>query len=424
MVKPEERTDAASSDTAHRAEDGPHGASAVPGGGTDSAPSKGLSGQPSTASNPTDPSEPHGGSLFDASALSDSDNPYGTPGPPMSRHAALYRGFWTTIGVAFAVVVVYSVREAASVLELVLVSGFLAVGLNPIVEFLIRRGWKRGWAVLVVGIVLVIVVTVVLTVLIGVLREQITNFVDQAPSLLRKLLRHKTIADLDKKYHLISDLQTKLEDPNLAESTFGSVYNVGLGVVTALANTLVVFVLTLYFLAALPQLKNAMFSLAPSSRRGRVGQLGDEILRRVGRYVIGAVMVALIAGTVSMLFLVTVGLSEYALPLAIVVALLDLLPLVGSIAGATIVCLVCAANSLPIGIAALIFYLIYETIEGYVIYPRVMRSSVDVPEYLTIVAVLLGGAVSGVVGALLALPIAAAGLLLAREVWVRRQDTA
>jgi predicted PurR-regulated permease PerM len=80
------------------------------------------------------------------------------------------------------------------------------------------------------------------------------------------------------------------------------------------------------------------------------------------------------------------------------------------------------ANSLPIGIACIVFYIIYETLEGYVIYPRVMRSSVDVPEYVTIIAVLVGGTVGGIVGALLALPIGAAILLLVREVWIRRQD--
>ena len=137
---------------------------------------------------------------------------------------------------------------------------------------------------------------------------------------------------------------------------------------------------------------------------------------------IGAVSVALLAGTVSLLFLLSVGLTQYALPLAVMVAILDLVPLVGSITGAALVAIVGLANSLSIGIACIVFYLIYETLEGYVIYPRVMRSSVDVPEYVTIIAVITGGALGGVVGALLALPIVAGGLLIVQEVWVRRQD--
>jgi predicted PurR-regulated permease PerM len=362
------------------------------------------------------------GSLFEQRKLVDADNPYGLAGPPVSRTSPFYRGFWATIGVVAAVVLASAINDASSVLLLVLVAVFLAVGLNPIVELLIHRGCKRGWAVVIVAILVLAVFAVVTIVFIGVLRNQILTFVDDAPHLLHDLLKHKSIKHLDDKYHIISSLETKLEDPNFAENTFGGVFNAGLSVFHAVASTVVVFVLTLYFLAALPTLKRGVYSLAPASRRARVGKLGDEILRRVGRYVVGAFLVALLAGTVSLIFLFIVGLGEYALPLAIMVAILDLVPLVGSIVGAAIVSVVGIATSLPIGIACIAFYLVYEALEGYVIYPRVMRSSVDVPEYVTIVAVLLGGAVGGVVGALLALPIAAAFMLLLREVWIRRQD--
>jgi predicted PurR-regulated permease PerM len=189
-----------------------------------------------------------------------------------------------------------------------------------------------------------------------------------------------------------------------------------------LASALVVFVLAVYFLAELPRIKRRLYSLAPASRRERVSSLGDEIIRRVGGYVVGATLVAVIAGTVTFVLLLCVGLGEFAVPLALAVALLDLVPLIGSLLGAGTVTLVGFATSLPVGIACLIVYLVYEPIEGYVIYPRLMRSSVQVPEYVTIVAVLIGGAVAGILGALLALPIAAAVLLLVREVWVRRQD--
>jgi predicted PurR-regulated permease PerM len=256
----------------------------------------------------------------------------------------------------------------------------------------------------------------------GVLRNQVTTLLNDAPKLLEDLRHHKTIAHLDAKYHIIRSLEHKLNNPDELTDSFGGVFNVGLSVLNGVVATVVVMILTFYFLAGLPTLKRALYSLAPSTRRERVGQLGDEILRRVGRYVIGAFMVALLAGTVSLLFLLSVGLTEYALPLALLVALLDLIPLVGSITGAAIVSIVGFANSLSIGIACVVFYVIYETLEGYVIYPRVMRSSVDVPEYVTIIAVLVGGALGGIVGALLALPIAAAGLLIVREVWVRRQD--
>ena len=369
--------------------------------------------EPDTTETPT-------GSLFDGPAFDTSDEAH--LGRPFSRTASFYRGFVTTFGVLTAFVLALAIREASSVLVYLLIAAFLAVGLNPIVEFAIRRGISRAWAVFGVAVLILGLLTTIVIVVGGVLRTQIQTFIDDAPQLISDLRKHKSIAHLDNKYHILSSIQKKIADPGFLTDYFGGVFNVGLSVLNGVATTVIVFILTLYFLSTLPTLKFALYSLAPSSRRQRVGLLGDEILRRVGRYVIGAFLVALTAGTVSLLFLFSVGLAEYALPLALAVALLDLVPLVGSILGASIVCLVCLANSLSIGIAAIVFYLIYETLEAYVIYPRVMRSSVDVPEYVTIIAVLLGGTIGGIVGALLALPIGAAALLLIREVWVRRQD--
>jgi predicted PurR-regulated permease PerM len=352
----------------------------------------------------------------------DGENEFGRLGPPVSRHSAFYRGFFGALGVLLALLLGFAIREAAESLVLVFVAAFLAVGLNPIVEYAIRRGVRRAWAVLAVAVLVIGVVAALVFVIGGLLRNQITTFIDDAPKLLDDLRRHKSIAHLDRKYHIISDIEAKLKSPDFPEKYLGGVFNVGLTVLHWMINLIIIYVLTLYFLAALPVIKRTLYGLAPASRRERVGQLGDEILRRVGRYVIGVFLVATLAGTVSLIFMFSVGLGQYALPLAGLVALLDLVPLVGSILGASIVTIVGLANSLPIGIACIVFYVIYETLEGYVIYPRVMRSSVDVPEYVTIIAVLLGGAVGGIVGALLALPIAAAGLLLVREVWLRRQD--
>jgi predicted PurR-regulated permease PerM len=365
------------------------------------------------------PTRDMAGSLFEPVDVADR---FGQPGPPLSRSSAFYRGLWGGVGLLAAIAGALALREVASVLLLVLVSAFLAVGLNPVVELLIRRGLKRGMAVLVVAVGGLAVLALIIVELVSVLQNQVSSFINDGPRLLRKLLEHDWIRHLNDKYHFITTLQRKLKDPKLSSEVLHDVFSTGLGALQAVLSTVVVLVLTLYFLAALPQLKRAMYSLAPESRRARVGHLGDEILRRTGRYVVGAFLVALLAGTVTLLFLLIVGLGQYALPLALFVALLDLVPLVGSITGATVVTVICLATSLDIGIAAAIFYLVYEPLEGYVIYPRVMRSSVDVPEYVTVIAVLAGGAVGGVVGALLALPIAAAVLLLMREVWVRRQD--
>jgi predicted PurR-regulated permease PerM len=356
-------------------------------------------------------------------ALPDSESPYGRPGPPLARDAPFYRGFLWALGAAAALAIALAVQDATSVLVLILISAFLAIGLDPVVSFAQRRGVPRGWAVAGIAVLFLGAVTAVVFVLGGVLRSQVTSFINDAPHLLQDLRRNRSIARLDAKYHLISKLQDRLQSSDLADTALSRLLDIGASVVNAAVGIVVVFVLTLYFVAALPRITRAMYSLAPASRRERVAALGDEILRRVGGYALGAVLVATVAGTVTVIFAFCVGLGDYALALGLLVAVLDLMPLVGAILGAAIVCLVGLATSVPVGIACIVFYVIYEALEGYVIYPRVMRSSVDVPEYVTIVAVLIGGATGGIVGALLALPIAAALLLLVREVWVRRQDT-
>ena len=124
--------------------------------------------------------------------------------------------------------------------------------------------------------------------------------------------------------------------------------------------------MTLYFLAALPTLKRSAYSLAPASRRTRVTVIGDQILRSVGGYVSGAFVIATCAGISSFIFLEFVGLGEYAVALALVVAILDFIPLIGATLGAILVSVIGFANSVGIGVACIIFFVIYQQVENYV----------------------------------------------------------
>jgi predicted PurR-regulated permease PerM len=133
--------------------------------------------------------------------------------------------------------------------------------------------------------------------------------------------------------------------------------------------------------------------------------------------------VALSAGLSTLVFLLIVGMGSYAVALAFVVALLDVIPMIGATLGAVIVCAIGFATDLRTGIALIVFYVIYQQVENYLIYPKVMSHAVEVPGVVTVIAAVIGAALLGVIGALLAIPIAAAILLLVREVWVRRQDT-
>jgi predicted PurR-regulated permease PerM len=255
-----------------------------------------------------------------------------------------------------------------------------------------------------------------------VITDQVRSITDQAPEWLDRLQHNQTVQDLDDEYDVISKIRDYVTGGDFVSTLFGGALGIGLAVLGALFNGFIILVLTLYFLSSLDDTKSALYRLAPASRRDRVTRLGDRIFESVGGYVSGAFIVAMCAGISSLVFLFAVGLGNYAVALAFVVALLDVIPMIGATIGAVIVTAIAFAEDPKIGIACIIFYVIYQQVENYLIYPRVMSKSVDVPGAVTVIAALVGAALLGVVGALLAIPTAAAILMLTREVIVRRQD--
>ena len=348
-------------------------------------------------------------------------SPYGEPGPPL-EHTPFYMGLLGGLGLAVAYWLTTRFFAVSSVLILVVVAMFLAAGLNPIVEYFMGRGLKRAWALLVVIAAVLATITLFILAIVPVVTDQVTTITDNAPGWLDRLSHNRQIQDLNEQYDIVDKAKKYITSGDLAQAVFGGALNVGLKVLSLLGNAFVVIVLTLYFLASLPTMKNALYKLAPASRRDRVSKLGDQIVRGIGGYVSGAFVVALCAGITTLAFLVIVGMAEYAVALALVVAILDVIPMIGATLGAIIVCAIAFATDVKVGIAAVIFYVAYQQVENYLIYPRVMSRSVEIPGALTVIAALIGAALLGVVGALLAIPTAAAVLLIVREVWVRRQD--
>ena len=345
------------------------------------------------------------------------------PGVLGSHHGPVALGFLLGLGWFLADLLGGLVVSISSVLVLVVVSFFLAAGLDPSVRWLTRRGLRRPYAVLavIVGFVLALVLFVVA--LVPVISDQITAIVDNAPGWLQQLEGNARVQALDDRFGFIEKAQAFIADGKYAGSVFGGVLGATVAVLGFLGNAFIVIVLTLYFLASLERTKDAIYDLTPASKRDRVQHLGDRMLESIGGYVSGAVVVAACAGISSLVFLLVVGLQDYAVALAAVVALLDVIPMIGATIGAILVSAIALATDVRTGIACVIFYVIYQQVENYVIYPRVMARSVDVPGAVTVIAALTGAALLGVVGALLAIPTAAALLLLVREVWVPRQDS-
>jgi len=350
-------------------------------------------------------------------------HPYGRPGRPLSSRSPFRLAFSASLGVALAYLLVQSVLSARNVLVLLLISAFLAIGLNPVVEWFGQHGLARGKAVAVVFLAVVAGFVGFGFAVVPPIVEQATAFGQDVPAYLEDLQDNRRIAALEERFGLLEQAQGYLERGDVGTRLFGGIIGVGRFVFSTFFSALTVLILTLYFLSSFNTIKATAYRTIPRSRRARVGLLTDEILGRVGGYLAGAATISAIAGTSTLIWLTALDVP-YPLALALLVALLDLVPLVGATLGAVIVTIVALFVSLPVGIATAIFFLVYQQLENYLIYPRVMKRSVDVSPAATVTAVLIGGTLLGVVGALLAIPVTAALQLVLHEVVLPRQDTA
>jgi len=351
------------------------------------------------------------------------DAPYGVPGPPVSTRSPFRIGFTAALGVALAYGLVHALITIRSVLVLLLIAAFLAVGLNPAVEFFQRRGLRRGRAVAVVLVLVLVVFAGVLFAIVPPIVEQSQQFATQAPQYLKDLERNRTVASLDRRFHFLKQLTATVKSPATVNQAFGGVLGVSKVVFSAVFSTLTVLTLMLYFMSSLPSMKSSALRALPRNRRARVRLLLDDILERIGSYVAGCLTIAACAGALTFVVLEVTGVP-YPLALTLVVVVTDLVPVIGATIGAVAVTLAAFTVSVPVGVGVGLYYLAYQQVENFLIYPRVMQRSVDVSPAATIVAVLVGGSLLGVLGALLAIPIAAAVQLIMLEVIIPRQDAA
>ena len=311
-----------------------------------------------------------------------------------------------------------------TVITLVVISAFLTLALNPVVERFIHTGLSRAGAVTVVFVLLVVVFTVLGLLVVPPVVTQSGELAETSPTILRDLMNQPWIRDVDATYHVLDkaaqEINKRLADGAFMTQVFGGVLGAGMALLSGLLSVFTVLVLTLYFLASLPTIKAAAYAMVPASRRPRVVVLSEEIMRRVGSYAIGQIAVATINACCSYVMMKVVGIP-YAAVLAVLVGILGLIPMIGATLGAILVGIVALFGDPTKALIALVYFLVYQQIENYVISPRIMQRTVSVPGAVTIVAAMIGGALLGVLGALLAIPIAAGLLLLYEEVLVPRQ---
>ncbi len=363
-------------------------------------------------------SEP--GDSVTAGATSNGSGRFGEPGRPLRRNSFLV-GFTGALGVLLAYAAFLGVRNAAGILVLVVIALFLAVGLNPAVVRLRSWGLPNGLAVATVTLTLLLLIVGGLVSLVPPVVTQSGQFVEQLPHYVEQLRRNEAVNDFVVRYDVMEKIQSAA-NANTIGRALGGVLGGAQLIFGTLFRTLTVLVLTIYFLAYFDRLRRLGYALIPRSRRQRVQLIGDEMLTRVGAYLVGALSIAVLAGVTTFVFALIVGLP-YPFALAVVVAVTDLIPQIGATLGAVVVSLVGFATDLPVGIACAAFFLVYQQVENYLVYPKVMRRSVEVNEVAALLGALLGASLMGVVGALIAIPTVAALQLILREVVLPRQDS-
>jgi predicted PurR-regulated permease PerM len=349
---------------------------------------------------------------------------FGAAGRPLNRQSPFYVGFVGAFGVIIALGLWHLLGRLSTVLTLIVVAFFLTLALDPIVQFLTRRDIKRPAAVAIVFAGVLVVFTLLGLLVVPPVIQQGTELVQQAPGYVDSVLNSPIVREVDRDYQVVDkiseEFNKRLTDSGFLSQVFGGVLGAGRAVVAGVFQFFTVMILTLFFLANLPKVKGAAFGMVPASRRTRVTSLSEEIMRRTGSYAIGQVAVATINAVLSWVMMTIVGIP-YAAVLAVLVGVLGLVPMVGATLGAALVCTVAVFDEPRKMVIALVYYVVYQQVENYVVVPHIMQRTVSVPGAVTVVAALAGAALLGLLGALLAIPIAAGLLLLYEEVLLPRQ---
>jgi predicted PurR-regulated permease PerM len=346
---------------------------------------------------------------------------FGELGAPFDRRSPFRIGVLGGLGLAVAYVIWLGITAAAGVLVLMVLALVIAIGLDPVVRQLQRLGMPRWVGVVIVSFAALAVLGAFLALAIPPIANEVDALVKSAPNYLQSLQRKNSLLGrLNRQFHLVNELKKALSTGGVSAVGSGLV-GAGKTALSVVSGILIVVVLTIYFLSDVPRLKRTLQRLTPHSRRARAGALIDEAFARVGGYVLGNVLTSVIAGLGTLIWLEIFSVPYPAL-LALFVGLLDLIPIVGSTIAGFVVSLVALTVSLPVALATAGFYIVYRNAEDYLITPRIMRRTVRVPGLVTVVAVLIGGALLGIIGALVAIPFAAIVQLIVEEVVYPRMD--
>src|SRR3954467_7334154 len=346
--------------------------------------------------------------------MSDTSQPAAAElGPaPGSRSAAIFATTARIVGVVvLAVLALYLVYLLRKPLGWLVLAGVIAVAVSGPVNFF-EREMRRGPAVAIVYMGVILIPVLIAAVLIPPIVDQANNLATNAPQYARDLTKtvqdNKTLRSLDEKYDLTTKIQEQAAKlPGKVGDAAGVLADVGAGIVSSIFAGITILILSIFMVGAAPRWREAFVRLHDEKRARALNRLFDRTANAVGGYVRGALLQALIAGFASWIILEILGVP-YPVALALVIALLDLVPLVGATLGAVVVGVVTLFNDFPTAtIIWAVWSVVYQQVENTVIQPRIQSRAVQVEPFVVLVAVLFGSTLFGVFGALLAIPAAA-----------------
>ncbi|MFT3797920.1 AI-2E family transporter [Microbacterium sp.] len=336
-------------------------------------------------------------------------------------------GFFLALGALAAIALGTAISSLATIWVYIAFALFIALGLNPLVLRLEKRGTKRAWAIVIVFFAFFVIIAAVIWLIVPTVVKQIAQFINDLPDLISNFQTTDLYAWLHDQFGaqvpvILAEVQKFFTDPSNIAAIGGGVLKVGISIGTTLSGLVIVIVLSLYFLATLPEIKQAFYRMVPARGRELTADLTEQITDSVGGYLGGMVVLAFFNALVTFILYTVLQLPFPAL-LAVVAFVITIIPLVGTVLFWGIGSVV-ALFSNPL--MALIFaasYLVYMQLEAYVLTPRVMNKAISVPGSLVVIGALVGGTLMGLLGALVAIPVTASILLIVKKIFIPRQDS-
>lgn len=303
----------------------------------------------------------------------------------------------------------------------IFVAGILALGLDPVVGALVRRGWKRGPAAVAVFAGLFVAVFLIVVITVGPLWDQVHDFLQEVPQYWEELTNSRAFETFVSS-GAQSDVREALKDlasglPEAATALMG----IAGGVFGSVLSLVTLTFLALFLLMERPSITDWLFGFAPPPVEARWRPVVEESIKAVSSSLIGNVAISLVAGTVAGLSAWAFGLP-FPIVLAVITGFLDLIPQVGATVAAVILVAVALTVSPVAAVGMGVIQLIYQQLENYVVYPIVYRRAVELTAFTTIVSVLIASSILGVVGAILAVPFAAVIKIVIREAGQPRRE--